>query len=90
MSQSKQVPLGTQGFKDRKNLNLGEMESFKASAGRVVLGKLSSTALLLAPKLLRPGKMLAATVKDSPQSAFPTSPLTVWYRESVRFAVRLP
>ena len=35
--------------------------------------------------LLRPGNSQAATVRDSPQSTFPTSPLTVWYRESVRF-----
>ena len=40
--------------------------------------------------LLRPGNSQAATVRDSPQSAFPTSPLTVWYRESVWFTVRLP
>ena len=40
--------------------------------------------------LLRPGNSQAATVKDSPQSALPTSPLTVWYRESVRSMVRLP
>ena len=42
-------------------------------------------AALLAPKLLRPGNLQATTVRDSPQSTFPTSPLTVWYRESVRF-----
>ena len=41
-------------------------------------------------EVLRPGNSQAATVKDSPQSTFPTSPLTVWYRESVRFTVRLP
>ena len=35
--------------------------------------------------LLRPGKSQAATVRDSPQSTFPTSQLTVWYRESVWF-----
>ena len=39
---------------------------------------------------LRPGNSQAATVRDSPQSAFPTSPLTVWNRESVRFVVRPP
>ena len=35
--------------------------------------------------LLGPGNSQVTTVRDSPQSAFPTSPLTVWYRESVRF-----
>ena len=40
--------------------------------------------------LLRPGNSQVAIVRDSPQSAFPTSLLTVWYRESVRFVVRLP
>ena len=40
--------------------------------------------------VLRPGNLQAAKVRDSPQSTFPTSPLTVWYRESVRFTVRLP
>ena len=38
--------------------------------GRVVLG---------------PGNLQATTVRDSPQSTFPTSPLIVWCRESVRF-----
>ena len=40
--------------------------------------------------VLRPRNSQAPTVRDSSQSVFPTSPLTVWYRESVRFAVRLP
>ena len=30
--------------------------------------------------LLRPGNSHAATVRDSPQSTFPTSPLTIWYK----------
>ena len=41
-------------------------------------------------KVLRPGNSQVTTEGDSPQSAFPTSPLTVWNRESVRFTVRLP
>ena len=40
--------------------------------------------------LLRPRNSQATTARDSPQSTFPTSPLTFWYRESVRFAVWLP
>ena len=40
--------------------------------------------------VLRPQNSQATTVRDSPQSTFPTSPLNVWYRESIRFAVRLP
>ena len=35
--------------------------------------------------LLGLGNSQAATVRDSPQSTFSTSPLTIWYRESVRF-----
>ena len=35
--------------------------------------------------VLRPGNSQATTVKDSPQSTFPTISLTVWYGESVRF-----
>ena len=35
--------------------------------------------------LLGPRNSQATTVRDSPQSTFPTSPLTVWYREFVRF-----
>ena len=35
--------------------------------------------------VLVPGNSQVATVRDSPQSTFPTSPLTIWYRESVRF-----
>ena len=40
--------------------------------------------------LLRPGNSQATTERDSPKSTFPTSPLTVWYTESVGLAVRLP
>ena len=32
----------------------------------------------LANNLLRPGNSQATTVRDSPQSMFPTSPLIVW------------
>ena len=51
---------------------------------------LSNDPKTLVIEVLRPGKSQAEIVRDSPQSTFPTSPLTVWYRESVRFAVRLP
>ena len=40
--------------------------------------------------VLRPGNLQETTDRDSPQPTFPTSPLTVWYRESIRFVVRLP
>ena len=40
--------------------------------------------------MLEPGNLQETTIRDSPQSTFPTSPLTVWYRESVWFAVRIP
>ena len=65
--------------------------TFRTVTNGIISGKWVSSAihalaaLLLAPKLLRPGNSQAATVRDSPQSTFPTSPLTVWYRESVRF-----
>ena len=51
-------------------------------------GKGSSFTCIL--HLLRPRNSQETTVRDSPQSTLPTRPLTVWYRESVRFAVRLP
>ena len=41
-------------------------------------------------EVLRPGNSQETTIRDSPQSTFPTSPLTVWYRESIPFAVQLP
>ena len=73
-----------------------ELTAFRTVTGgvfsrkRISLASHALAALFLVPKLLRPGKSQAATVRDSPQSTFPTSPLTVWYRESVRFAVRPP
>ena len=46
---------------------------------------MAKAMVFIVMNLLRPGNSQAATVRDSPQSTFPTSPLIVWYRESVWF-----
>ena len=40
-------------------------------------------------EVFRHGNSQETTIRDSPQSTFPTSTLTVWYRESIWFAVQL-
>ena len=73
-----------------KSAALRTVTSGKVSGKQVSSASHALAALLLAPKLLRPGNSQATIVRVSPQSTFSISPLTVWNRESVQFVVRLP